>query len=138
MASHPPRPIPFFDHCEIERPFRENGRCIARAEAKPHLRNGFGMAHGGLLMTLLDACMAGACVSTLGENQSVVTIDMHVNFLSPGFGVLTAEGKVLRGGRNIIVVEGEVRDEKQELVARATALFRPVTISPPAPGPELS
>ncbi len=130
MASKP-RVIPFFDYCNIQRPFRENGRCVARVETQPHLCNGHGRTHGGLLMTLLDACMAGAASSTLDETGSVVTIDMQVNFLSPGSGTLTGEGVVLRGGRTLIVTEGRVTDESGELVAKATGLFRAVPFSPP-------
>ncbi len=129
-----PRKIPFFDFCSIVRPFRESGRCIAQVEITPDLKNGFGTAHGGLLMTLLDACMAGAASSTLDAGHSVITIDMQVNFLTPGHGKLTGEGKVLRGGRSIIVVEGWIRDEKDELVAKGTGLFRPLRTGPtPAP-----
>ena len=120
------RVIPFFDYCRITRPFRENGRCIARVETTTELTNSLGSTHGGLLMTLLDACMAGAASSSLQEGASVVTIDMQVNFLTPGGGGLTAEGNVLRGGRSLIVCEGKVVDEAGELVAKATGLFRPI------------
>ena len=129
--SNAPRVIPFFDHCTIKRPLRENGRCIATVTATPNLCNSFGNAHGGLLMTLLDACMAGAASSTVGESASVVTIDMQVNFLTPGSGLLTGEGTVLRGGRSLIVCEGHIRNEAGELVAKATGLFKPANF--PAP-----
>jgi uncharacterized protein (TIGR00369 family) len=119
------RRIPFFDYCHIERPFRGEGRCTARVEITPDLVNGHGAAHGGLLMTLLDACMAGAASSILtGERGGVVTIDMQAQFMAPGHGVLTAEGKVSRGGGSLIFTEGEVRDAKDALVAKATGIFR--------------
>ncbi len=121
-----PRKIPFFDHCRIERPVRENGRCVARVEIAPDLTNSLEMAHGGLIMTLLDACMAGAASSSVDPGYVSITIDMQINFLSPGRGVLTAEGKVLRGGKSLIVVEGWVRDAQDGLVAKGTGLFRPV------------
>ena len=132
--TKPKRPIPFFDYCGIERPFRENGRCIARVETTKDLRNGHGATHGGLLMTLLDACMAGAASSTLDENGSVITVDMQVSFLAGGDGVLEAEGVVLRAGKSLIFVEGTVRDAKGELVAKASGLFKPVRYRPPAQG----
>jgi uncharacterized protein (TIGR00369 family) len=120
----PTRRIPFFDYCHIERPFRGDGRCIARVEITPDLVNGHGAAHGGLLMTLLDACMAGAARSTIADEKAgVITIDMQVQFMAPGHGALTAEGKVARRG-SLIFTDGEVRDAKDVLVARATAIFR--------------
>jgi uncharacterized protein (TIGR00369 family) len=124
VAQPPHRHIPFFEYCRIDRPFRGEGRCTARVEITPDLVNGHGAAHGGLLMTLMDACMAGAASSVVtGERAGVITIDMQVQFLSPGYGVLIAEGKVSRGGRSLIFTEGEIRDAKDTVIAKATGLF---------------
>ena len=43
-----------------------------------------GVAHGGLLMTLLDVAMGSAARAHVDGN--VVTVDMQVAFLAPGTG----------------------------------------------------
>ena len=120
--------IPFLDHCQIQRPEPESGSgtCTAWIEPLPALMNSMGMAHGGLIMTLMDAAMGSACRSSQPEGTSVVTIDMQAHFLAPARGRVQAIAKVVRASRTLIFAECEVRGGDGELAARATGLFRPV------------
>lgn len=115
--------VAFLDHCGIERLYRKDGVCRGAVDVVPELTNPTGAAHGGLLMTLLDAILAGACLSTLPETKMVATIDMQVAFLTPGRGRLVAEGRLLRGTRALMFAEGEVRNDEGEIVARASGQF---------------
>jgi len=121
--SHPPTNVPFLDHCGIERISRKDGVCRGAVNIIPERTNPTGAAHGGLLMTLLDAVLAGACISTLPAAKMVATIDMQVAFLTPGRGRLEAEGRLLRGTRALMFAEGEVRNEAGDIVARASGQF---------------
>lgn len=128
MSKKHPLIIPFLDHCHIERPepVPGSGACTAWIEPLPELMNSMGMAHGGLVMTLMDAAMGGACRSSQPEGASVVTIDMQSQFLAPARGRVTAIAKVVRASRTLIFAECEVRGGDGDLCARASGVFRPV------------
>ena len=118
--------IPFADHCAIEEIGSVEGRTRLRMTLGPQHMNNIGVVHGGALCTLLDVAMGTAGRTQAGK--PVMTLDMQVAFLSPGrSGVLTAEGRVVRGGRSILFCEAEIRDETGELVAKSSGVFKAVT-----------
>jgi uncharacterized protein (TIGR00369 family) len=122
--------IPFVDHCSIEEIGLFEGRTRLRMTLGPEHMNNIGIAHGGAICTLLDVAMGTAGRTHAG--RPVMTLDMQVAFLAPGrSGVLTAEGRVVRGGRSILFCEAEIRDEAGELVAKSSGVFKPVNQSPP-------
>ena len=80
--------------------------------------------HGGVLFTLLDTALGRAVVSTLDEGRGSTTIESKINFFRPVFeGPLTADARVVNRGRRTAYAEGEIRDDKGRLVARATSTF---------------
>ena len=115
--------VPFLDYCGVERLHRQDGVCRAAVDPSDERANRTGAAHGGLLMTLLDCVLAGACTSTLPDPKMVATIDMQVAFLIPGRGRLEAEGRLLRANRSLMFAEGEVRNAGGDIVARASGQF---------------
>lgn len=123
--------LPFVEHCGIEEAGTVEGRTHLRLHLGPTHANNLGVAHGGVLCTLLDVAMGSAARVALGV--PVVTLDMQASFLSPGRGVVLAEGRVVRAGRSVVFCEADVRDEAGELVARATGLFKPVRARAPSP-----
>ncbi len=89
----------------------------------PGAFNGSGNLHGGAIATLVDlACgSAAARAGTFrpGEN-TIVTADLHVRYLGrPKGTVVRAEARVLRAGRQLIVVECQVADELGNVIAAA-------------------
>ncbi len=86
-----------------------------------------GVAHGGLLMTLLDVCMGSAARSAVGSN--VITVDLQAAFLAPASGRLVGQGRVVRAGKSLVFVEAEIADAEGEIVCRGTSVFK--TAKPP-------
>jgi uncharacterized protein (TIGR00369 family) len=123
---------PFLGYCGIERDIGHEGVAHGAVTLKPELTNSAGAAHGGLLMTMLDTLMAGAARSIVEDDHGMMTIDLQAQFLAPGKGRLTGEGRVVRGGGSLIFCEGEIRDAGGVIVAKATGVFRPRR----APGPK--
>jgi uncharacterized protein (TIGR00369 family) len=119
--------IPFADYCGIEPVASEPGLCRLAITMRDEHKNHLGVAHGGVLLTLLDVAMGSA--ARLLAGTSVVTVDLQSSFLSPGRGNLLAEGRVLRPGRSLIFCEGDVRDSAGALVAKASALFKVVRMA---------
>ena len=118
--------IPFADHCGVEPLDIGGGRSRLRLALGPQHGNNLGIAHGGLICTLLDIAMGTAARSKV--MHPVMTLDMQVSFLAPGRGTLLAEGRVLRAGRSVVFCEAEVRDEAGELIAKASGLFKPTMV----------
>src|SRR5689334_18565988 len=99
--------IPFADHCGIEEIGLVDGRTRIRLVLGPEHANNLGIAHGGVICTLLDIAMGTVARSTTGS--PVITLDMQTTFISPGRGTLIGEGRILRAGLSIIFCEAEVR-----------------------------
>ena len=123
--------IPFASMCGVEALGFENGKTRLRLALKPEHGNNLGIAHGGVICTLLDIAMGTAARCTIG--MPVMTLDMQTSFIGPGRGVLIGEGRVLRAGRSILFCEAEIRDEAGELLAKSSGVFKPVNQSPPPP-----
>src|SRR5215467_9619931 len=80
--------------------------------------------HGGVIAALADTAAAIAAYTVVPPGTEVVTIELKINYLLPvSAGLLAAEGKVLRAGRNFIVVECEVTREDSALEAKALMTF---------------
>jgi uncharacterized protein (TIGR00369 family) len=100
----------------------EPGRAIIEFEATKHHANPQGTLHGGVLCAVADTAMGCAYASTLQERETFTSLEMKINFLKPIWNAkLRAVGKVVKGGRTIGLVECDVTDEQQSLVARATS-----------------
>ena len=116
--------IPFLELLGVCGERAEGGMARVSVELKPDLMNSLGVAHGGVVMTLLDVAMAMAARSTRAHAGGALTIEMSVSFMRPATGRILVEGRVLHGGKSLLFCEGEARDEAGELVAKALGTFR--------------
>jgi len=88
---------------------------------KCHLQP-YGIAHGGVLATLIDTATFWAAFARLPEDAGLVNVDLKLNYLKPvQTGILTAEGHCLRPGKTISYAEAKVVDEEGDLVAHGTS-----------------
>ncbi len=100
----------------------EPGRVVMEMEAGPQHSSPLGTVHGGILCDLADAAMGMAYASSLDEDETFTTLELKINFLKPVWsGRLTAPGYVVKSGRSVGLVDCDVHDEKQSLVARASS-----------------
>jgi uncharacterized protein (TIGR00369 family) len=84
--------------------------------------NPAGTIQGGFLAAMLDDTLGPALVATLGEGEWAPTTDLHVQFLKPVKpGELRGSAQIVRRGRDMAFLAGELRDAKGDLVATATA-----------------
>src|SRR3990172_6295972 len=91
-------------------------------EASERHANPMGTLHGGVLCDIADAAMGTAYASTLEEGETYTTLELKINFLKPVQNArLRAVGRVVRRGKTIGLVECDVTDEKQSLVARVSS-----------------
>lgn len=114
--------IPFVDHCGIVALEPRDGRTRLRVALGPEHLNNLGVAHGGLIATLLDVAMGTAARSNVGH--PVMTLSMQSSFVAPGRGLLHAEGRLLRAGRSIAHCEATVTGPEGEIVATGSAVMK--------------
>jgi len=100
----------------------EAGRATVEFEATERHANPMGTLHGGVLCDIADAAMGAAYRSVLGDRESFTTLELKINFLRPVWKAkLRAEAKIVRSGRVVGLVECDILDEQQRLVARASS-----------------
>jgi len=98
------------------------GSAVFEMEAGPQHSNPMGTLHGGILCDIADAAMGIAYASTLEEGESFTTLELKINFLKPVWKArLRAEGRVVKRGKTVGMVECDVVDETGSLVARASS-----------------
>ncbi len=70
------------------------------------------VVHGGVYATILDTAMGGAVVTMLGEDEVTATTSLYVEFLRPAREgqKLRARGEVVRRGRHLAFVKGDLVD----------------------------
>jgi 1,4-dihydroxy-2-naphthoyl-CoA hydrolase len=94
----------------------------ARLDWAPGLCTVNGLLHGGAVMALADST-GGACafLNLPAEAQGTTTVESKTNFLrGVREGSVEAVSRPLHVGRTVVVVETEVRDDADRLVAKVT------------------
>jgi uncharacterized protein (TIGR00369 family) len=100
----------------------ESGQVVVELEASERHANPMGTVHGGIFCDIADAAMGMAYASMLDEGESFTTLELKINFLKPVWKArLRAVGKVVKRGRTVGLVECDVLDEQQNLIARASS-----------------
>lgn len=81
-----------------------------------------GMLHGGVLMSLADSSAAVCAFLNLPEGaKGTTTVESKTNFLRGVLeGNVTATSTPLHKGRRFVVVETELKDDQDRLVAKVT------------------
>lgn len=81
--------------------------------------NPMGTVHGGVLTDVADAAMGTALGMVLDEGETFTTIELHANFFKPVWqGTLAATARLVRRTRSLAMLECDVTDEDDRLVAR--------------------
>lgn len=73
-----------------------------------HLQQ-MGFVHGGVTATMADITTGFAAFTLVNSNQSVVTVDLKINYINPGKGTqLRAKGQVYKAGSKLIFCKTEI------------------------------
>jgi uncharacterized protein (TIGR00369 family) len=114
--------IPFAKTLAIETLRYAPEEVRARLAWSPELCTAGGVLHGGALMTLADTTGAACAFLNLPDGAAgTTTVESKTNFLrAVRSGYAEATSRPLHAGRTVIVVETDVRDDRDRLVARVT------------------
>lgn len=115
----------------------EAGTVKIQFEARLEFLNPVGTVQGGILAAMLDDTMGPAASFHLGGDGFAQTLELKVSFMRPGrVGPIFGEARVVHRGRDIVFLEGALRDGEGTLLATATATGRIIPFQArPAPGP---
>jgi uncharacterized protein (TIGR00369 family) len=97
-------------YCEVELPFRGD------------LCQQNGYLHGGVVTAIAANATGYAAFSLMPPNSSLLGVEYKINLLDPAAGErFIATGRVLKPGRTLSVVEGDIEAEaagKRKLIAK--------------------
>jgi uncharacterized protein (TIGR00369 family) len=118
--------IPFINELGVEFLSADAGRGTIALQLHPRHLNSWNVAHGGVIMTLLDVAMAVAGRSLDPSAGGGVTVEMKTSFVQPGLAGtrLTASGHAFHRSSTMAFCEGEVRDEQGRLIAKSMGTFK--------------
>lgn len=96
---------------------------VVQMPVRPEAFGTGGNLHGGAIATLIDVAAATAAVRSSAFQpgvNSLVTADLHVRYLSrPKGDMVFARARVVKAGRQLIVVECRVVDRDDRTIAHA-------------------
>lgn len=88
------------------------GQVTVTAPITDQVSQQHGATHAGLTFALGDTAAGYAALTLIEGDRDVMTAEMKINLLRPGTGDrLIAEGRVLKPGRRLIVVQADVFSE---------------------------
>jgi uncharacterized protein (TIGR00369 family) len=83
-------------------------------------------AHGGAIAGMMDALLGVKGLSLVADEMKVVsTIEFKISYFHPAYkgDVLTGKASVLKRGQRILFIEGEIVNQKNELIAKGSGTF---------------
>ena len=109
---------PMYKHMRMQVLDAGDGHSKLKMKAGKELHSVYGMLHGGAAATIVDSACGIALGTLLEPGEVCVTVDLRINYISNmKKGTLVGEGRVIHRGRQTGVVEAEIRDEKDNLIA---------------------
>ena len=131
------RASPFLAQLGVSLAERSEGHAVLELTvAESHLRTR-GIAHGGVIASLLDTAMGVAVSTKVPKGCFPVTAQLNVNFIRPAWNgeKLRILGDVRHSGRTTAVAVGEIRTNADVLVATSSGTFS--FVNDPDPASEL-
>lgn len=115
---------PFGEHLGVEVTHVGDGYVEGKLELADHhsLSESTRLAHGAVPFGLADSLSAAALASV--EGTPGPTLDVRVDYLRPATGDIYGEAEVVRYGEDTGVVEAELLDEDDRLLAKTRGVYK--------------
>lgn len=113
---------PFTKYLGVDIVSIDKANVCVRLIIKHEHTNVYGIAHGGVIMSLCDMAMGAACLSV---GKKVVTLDFNINILKSidMKDVAIVKGTIIHNGKSTIVAECEVFNKDNKLCAKSRGTF---------------
>jgi uncharacterized protein (TIGR00369 family) len=116
--------VPFLKLLGVRCISAEMGKGEILLALKPEHTNTWDVAHGGVLLTLMDVAMAVAARSGDPGDRSVVTIEMKNNFMQAANGILRVKADTVRRTATMAFCEAKLYNDQGEICCMATGTFQ--------------
>jgi acyl-CoA thioesterase len=118
--------VPFIRELGVEFISAADGRALVALNLSSWHLNSWEVAHGGVIMSLLDVAMAVAGRSLDADAEGGVTVEMKTSFLQPAKAGtrLLVSAHAFHRSNTMAFCEGEVRDTDDRLIAKAMGTFK--------------
>jgi uncharacterized protein (TIGR00369 family) len=103
----------------------EGGRAVIHYRARLDMCHSGGIVQGGFVTGWIDAAMAHVVMAQSVDAANPLSLEIKVSFLKPATpGLIIAEAWIERSGKSIAFVEGLIRNEQGEILAKATSTMK--------------
>ncbi|MXO84276.1 hotdog fold thioesterase [Altererythrobacter aestiaquae] len=107
----------------------ETATATVRYTPPPSFASPRGAVQGGLIGGFLDEVMGTALLAASDGELLPLNLDMNMTFVRMvPMETITAKGRVIRVGRRVAFLEGELFDKDGNLLARATSTAMPTSV----------
>lgn len=115
-------PMGLYDTLGMKLEHLAPGEVTVSMEVHEGLHNFQGTLHGGVYCDLADLAMGVAFFCSLDDGEAMTTLELKINYLRPvSQGRILAVAKVLNKGRTTGLIECDIRDAENRLLARASS-----------------
>ena len=114
---------PYFNLLSMGIVSLDPGRSVLKIEVSEKHLQPYGIVHGGVYASLIDAACFWASYTDVEEPAGLTTVEMKLNYLAPASsGVFMAEGEVIKTGKSLCLSKAVIKDgENGRLLAHGTA-----------------
>lgn len=114
-------PCPYFNLQTMEIKEITYGKSILEIYLQEKHLQPFGVVHGGVFASLIDAAGFWAVFSQAEQGTGMTTVELKLNYLAPAIdGTLTGYGKCLKLGKTLGLGEARIEDRNGRLLAHGT------------------
>jgi uncharacterized protein (TIGR00369 family) len=117
----------------------EVGRSLLEIDLDQKHLQPFGLVHGGVFSSIIDAAAFWAVYTEADETAGMTTVDLKLNYLAPAFaGKLIATGRNIKLGKTLGLGEAVITDEDGRILAHGISTLmvipdHPFLVSEPLP-----
>lgn len=116
--------VPYARFLGLELGDVNNGQVTIHLRVRDELLQNQGVVHGGAIASLIDTASAFAVLTQIDLNEKVTTTDLTIHYLRPiTLGRMTANARVVRGGKRLFVLSVDVLNDQEVLLATAVTTY---------------
>jgi uncharacterized protein (TIGR00369 family) len=116
--------VPFLDLIGVQLVKMSDGESELHLSIEHKHTNSWEVAHGGVLLSLVDAGMAIAARSADPDDRSVVTIELKHTFMQAAVGGVKVRGRVIHKSTTMAFCEATIYDLDEKICGHATGSFK--------------
>ena len=114
---------PYFQLLSMEIVEMGIGECLVEIQLQEKHLQPFGVVHGGVFSTIIDAATFWAVYAEIPEEAGMTSVDLKLDYLAPATapGKLIARGRRVKIGKTLGLGVAEVTNDKGKIVAHGTS-----------------